>query len=86
MVISMIEKAVVPPLGFSSQPPFSIDFVPVTYLASALVALNTLQQEDSPIKEHEVYHIGNVALLSLKDMPDLIKEIWPDVEEFVSVP
>ncbi|KAI1365305.1 polyketide synthase [Xylaria arbuscula] len=87
MVMGMIEKAVVPQLGSSSQPPFSIDFIPITYLASTLVALTSREHddEDTTNKGPEIYHIGNPAPLALSDLPNLIKEIRPEVERVVEV-
>jgi len=91
IVMDMIEKAVVPQLGSASLPPFSIDFIPIEYLVSALVALTTHKHrdaEDNPTnaqKKPEIYHIGNPEPLELLNLPSIVKEIRPEIEKVPEV-
>ncbi|KAI1812330.1 polyketide synthase [Poronia punctata] len=88
IVMSMVEKAAVPQLGSSALPPFSIDFIPVEYLVAALVTLTAHERKDtasSMQKKPEIYHIGNPAALQLLDLPAIVKEIRPEIEEVAEV-
>ncbi|KAI0398130.1 polyketide synthase, partial [Xylariaceae sp. FL0594] len=90
IVLDMIDKAVVPRLGSANLPPFSIDFVPIEYLVSAFVALTTHEHSDagsssSTSKKPEVYHIGNPQPLGLSGLPDIVKEIRPEVNSVPEV-
>ena len=93
MIADMINEATMPDFdggrkSTTSAPPFIIDFVPVNYVADALVSISTstmvrAERQDRAQEKNQVsvYHICNPAPLALAQLPALLPQIRQDSRE-----
>ncbi|KAL9037459.1 MAG: hypothetical protein Q9214_005696 [Letrouitia sp. 1 TL-2023] len=76
LILGMVDLGIVPDVG-NLGPQFSIDLVPVDYLASLVAQISC--RDATTTKEHlRYYHIGNPAPLELSALPNLMSKIRTD--------
>lgn len=86
MVLDMIELGITPDLG-EKNPGFSIDFVPVDYLASAIAQLSSTDTAITAAQNNlKYYHISNPTPLPLTALSSLIPKIRKDGGQGTIVP
>lgn len=83
LILDMIEFGHVPDVG-QTEPPFSIDFIPIDYLTDVIARLSTsdtvAHTSAGPSNEPgpAYYHIGNPAPLRLSSLPALMATVRED--------
>ncbi|KAI0205149.1 polyketide synthase [Astrocystis sublimbata] len=87
MILGMIETGAVPQMGSPTNPPFSVDIIPVKYLAAALTALTIHSGRDEGSQnEAQIYHLGNPRPMKLTDLLGTIEKLRPDSARAAVVP